>query len=71
MDCPRCNELLAAYRHAVGLYTTAERSIRGVPEDDFHVALTELRLLHEGCMDANAAVTKHWRLDHTEFSIVA
>jgi len=70
MDCQRCNELLAAYKHAVGLFTTAERNMRGLVGDDFNVALKELRFLHESCLDANAAVTKHWRLDHTKFSQV-
>jgi hypothetical protein len=32
------------------------------------VALNKLRLLHEACLDANAAVTEHWLQDHTNFS---
>jgi hypothetical protein len=36
--------------------------------DDFQVALKKLRLLHEACLAANAAVTEHWRLDHTNLS---
>ena len=68
MDCQRCNELLAAYKHAVGIFTTAERNMRGMVGDDFQVALNKLRLLHEACLDANAAVTEHRREDHTNFS---
>ena len=70
MDCQRCKELLAAYKHAVSLFTTAERNMRGMVGDDFQVALKELQFLHEACQDANAAVTKHWRQDHTDFSQV-
>jgi hypothetical protein len=36
MGCDRCHELLAAYKGAVALYTTAERKIRGLIGDDFH-----------------------------------
>jgi hypothetical protein len=70
MDCQRCHELLAAYKHAVSLFTTAERNMRGMVGDDFQVAMNKLRLLHEACLDANAAVTEHWRQDHTNFSQV-
>jgi hypothetical protein len=70
MDCKRCNELLAAYKHATSLFTKAERNMRGMVGDDFQVALVKLRLLHEACLDANSAVTEHWRQDHTNFSKV-
>lgn len=64
MDCQKCNELLAAYKHAVGLYMTAERNIRGLVRDDFQLAFKELEHLAQACMDANAAVLAHWRVDH-------
>jgi hypothetical protein len=64
MDCETCNELLAAYKHAVGFYTTAGRNIRGLVGDDFQVALKELVHLHQACMDAHAALTAHWSEDH-------
>jgi hypothetical protein len=48
----------------MGLYTTAERNIRGLPGQDFQLALKDLARLHQACMDANAAVTAHWRKDH-------
>jgi hypothetical protein len=64
MGCDRCNELLTAYKHAVSLFTTAQRKIRGLVGDDFQVASKELVRLHKTCMDANAAVTAHWRQDH-------
>ena len=70
MDCQRCNELLGAYKAAVCLFTTAERNMRGMVGDDFQVALKQLRLLHEACLDANVAVTAHWRQDHTNLSQV-
>jgi hypothetical protein len=64
MECPRCDELLAAYKHSVGLFTTAQRKIRGLVGDDFQRASKELVRLYQKCMDANAAVTAHWRQDH-------
>ena len=64
MACQRCDELLAAYKHAVGLFTTAQRKIRGLVGDDFQLASKELVRLHKICMDANAAVTAHWRQEH-------
>ena len=64
MDCQRCNELLADYRAAVSLFTKAQRNLEGLVGDDFHVALKKVRLLHDECMDANAAVMEHWRKDH-------
>jgi hypothetical protein len=56
MDCQKCNELLAAYKHAVGLYMTAERNIRGLVWDDFQLAFKELEHLAQACMDANAVL---------------
>ena len=44
--------------------------MRGLVGGDFQVALNKLRLLHEACLDANAAVTEHWRQDHTNFGQV-
>ena len=51
MGCDRCNELLAAYKGAVGGYTTAERKIRGLIADGFHLALKEFSLAQDwrGC----------------------
>jgi hypothetical protein len=63
MDCQKSNDLLAAYKHAVGLHMTAERNIRGLVWDDFQVAFKELEHLAQACMDANA-VLAHWRVDH-------
>jgi len=45
--------------------------MRGLVGGDFQVALNKLRLLHEACLDANAAVTEHWRQDHTNFGQVS
>ena len=70
MDCQRCTELLAAYRHATSLFRTAERNLRGMVGDDFQVASKQLKVLHEACLDADAAVMAHWRQDHTDFSHV-
>jgi hypothetical protein len=53
------NSLLDAYKRSVSLFTTAERNMRGLAGDDFHVALKELARLHETCMNANSAVTEH------------
>jgi hypothetical protein len=64
MDCQKYNELLAAYKHAVGLYMTAERNIQGLVWGDFQVAFKELEHLAQECMDATAAVLAHWRVDH-------
>jgi hypothetical protein len=67
MACQRCNELLAAYKHAVSVFTKAEWNMRGTVEDDFRLALNKLRLLHKACLNANAAVTEHWRQDHNSY----
>jgi len=64
MVCERCNELLAAYKQAVGVYTSAQRNIRGLLGDDFQLALKKLQRLHVACVDANAAMTAHCRQDH-------
>jgi hypothetical protein len=64
MACERCDQLLKAYKERMGLYATAERNIRGLPGQDFQLALKDLVRLHQACMDANAAVTAHWRKDH-------
>jgi len=64
MGCDKCDELLAAYKHAVGLLTTAQLKIRGLVGDDFQLASKKLIRLHKTCVDANAAVTAHWRQEH-------
>ena len=68
MDCQRCDELLAAYRLATSLFTKAQRNLEGMVGDDFQVALEKLRLLYQACLDAKAAVTEHWRHDHSDLS---
>jgi hypothetical protein len=64
MDCKTCEDLLAAYRSAVSLYTNAERSFRGLLGDGFPVALKELKRLKQACRDADDALTEHRRQDH-------
>jgi hypothetical protein len=66
MACRKCHELRDAYKRSVTLFTTAEGNMRGLVGDHSKVALIKLRLLHEACLDANAAVTEHWRQDHND-----
>ena len=45
VDCKRCDELLAAYKDAISLYTNAKRRIRGLLGDNFILAFKELKRL--------------------------
>ena len=68
MVCKTCDDLLAAYKRSVRLFTDAERRCQGMLGDDFRPALKKLQRLHLACMDANAAMTAHWS-QHTAMRI--
>jgi hypothetical protein len=60
MVCKTCDDLLAAWKRSVRLFTDAERGCQGLHGDDFQLALKKLQRLHLACMDANCAMTTHW-----------
>ena len=64
VDCKRCDELLAASKHATSLYMTAQRRIRGLLGDDFILAFKELRRLRLECGNADDALMAHLRQNH-------
>ena len=64
MDCKRCDELLAVYRRAISLYSTAQRRIRGLKGDDFILAFKELKRLKVECRNADDALMGHLGQDH-------
>jgi hypothetical protein len=66
MDCKTCDELLAAYKHAVSLYTTAQRGFLGPLVGDFDLAWKELKRLREACRAADDGLLGHWRTEHTD-----
>jgi hypothetical protein len=68
VDCKRCDELLATYKHPISLYTTAQRGIRGLVGDDFIVAFKELKRLRLECRNADDALMAHLRQDHGKLS---
>jgi hypothetical protein len=65
MDCETCDKLLAAYKRSVSLFKDAEGSCQGLLGEEFQLAMKELQQLHQTCHDANAALTAHWRQDHS------
>ena len=64
MECKTCDALLAKYQQAVGLYGNAAQRFQGESEDDFQLALKELKRLKQACNDAEDALVKHYGLDH-------
>ena len=64
MDCTKCQHLLAAYAHAVRLYTTAVRRIPNLAEADRPLAYDETEQLRRECLDADNSLRAHWRQDH-------
>ena len=68
VDCKRCDELLATYKHAISLYTTAQSRIRGLVGDDFMPAWTELKRLRQTCLLADDALMEHLGQDHGNLS---
>ena len=68
MDCKRCEELLATYKHAISLYTTAQQRIRELLGDDFILAFKELKRLRLECRNADDALMAHLRQDHGRLS---
>ena len=65
MVCKTCGELLAAYKHAVRLYTHAERSNRRMLGDVSRLTFEESYRLRRACIDANDALKAHCRQDHS------
>ena len=68
VDCKRCDELLAAYKDAISLYTNAQRRIRGLLGDNFILAFKELKRLRLECRHADDALMAHLRQDHGRLS---
>ena len=68
MSCKACGELLAAYKHAVKLYSTAELKCRGMLGDDLQLALEELKRLRQACRDADDALMAHLSQHHKRHS---
>lgn len=64
MECKTCDALLAAFKHAVSLYTNAGESFRGALRGDSRQALKELRRLRQACKDADNALVAHLHQDH-------
>ena len=65
MACKTCDDLLAAYKRAVKVYTNAEPSFRGLIGDEFQLAFKELKRLGQACRDADEALMAHLRHDHS------
>ena len=68
VDCKSCDELLDAYKHAISLYTTAQRRIRGLLGDEFMLAWKELKRLRRTCLLADDALMEHLGQDHGNLS---
>ena len=64
LSCKACDELLAAYKHAVKRYSTAELKVRGLLGDDFQLALKKLKRLQQACRDADDALNAHLSQHH-------
>jgi hypothetical protein len=63
MDCPTCNELLAAYRHSVSLFKDAVQNIPGAQEDS-GLAVEQADRLKLKCREASDALMEHLREHH-------
>lgn len=68
MECQTCDALLAEYKQRIGLFTNAERRLRGTSGDDFRPVLIELKRLKQPCRDADNALIAHLRQDHSNFT---
>jgi len=68
MSCQTCDDLLAAYKCTVKLYSEAMHQTSGLVGDDFRLAVKELERLLMKCQDANNALIAHWREDHNNLS---
>ena len=64
MPCRTCDDLLAAYKSAVDLYTTAARDIGTMAGDEFRMASKQAELLRLACHDADNALIAHFWQDH-------
>jgi PAS domain S-box-containing protein len=56
MDCEKCDELLAAYKHAISRYTTAQQRFQRPLVGDFKLAWNELKHLREARKAAEEAL---------------
>ena len=69
MDCKTCDEMLAAYQSAVGLYTTSVSEIETQYGEFFCVPHPKTKLLRQACRYrhkawmASDALMAHWRED--------
>jgi hypothetical protein len=66
MACKTGNELLAAYRREVRLFTSAVLNMPGVLGGDSGVTAQELDRLGQKCRGANEALLAHLREAHGE-----
>jgi hypothetical protein len=68
MDCKRCDELLAAFKHSVLRFTNAVLNIPGALVDDPTLAVELVELtddLRLKCTDASDALKAHLRQQHS------
>ena len=63
MDCQTCNDLLAAYRLAVGLFKEAVGDVPGTGGDST-LAVANANHLRLKCRQASDALMVHWREHH-------
>jgi hypothetical protein len=63
MDCPTCNELLAAYKHSVNRFKNAVQNLPGAGEDS-RLAIEQADSLKLMCREANDALMEHLREHH-------
>jgi hypothetical protein len=64
LACKMCDELLVAYKRAVGLYTNAARTMPEMLGDEYPLAIKEMTSLSEACKAANDALLAHLRENH-------
>ena len=64
MVCKTCDDLLAACKRSVRLFTDAERGCQGLHGDDFQLALKELKRLRQACRDADDTLMAHFSQHH-------
>jgi hypothetical protein len=74
MPCQSCASLLAAYEHAVSLYTTSVREIGALDQADFRPArkksLRQVRRERHNAWMAHGALMEHCHQDHGGFAAI-
>lgn len=64
MDCQTCDELIAEYKDAVGLFKDAVHSGQVARPGEFVLATGRAARWGLICQDASDALREHWRKDH-------